>query len=181
MPEKENETTVWKIQRYVSEERVLVSLLRTPSHCDVDAVMAEAMQKRKQFKVHVDFDGAQKTWRNNKTKKYCKSPRGQIVMTGFQYECLPYEEAKKKVHALGLKDVVEWRRWSRSPERPLDIPISPESTYENAGWKGMADWLGNRKKKRGSKLEKNEEENEDKKKDNERNNINNESIESQPH
>ena len=164
--EKENETTVWKIQRYVSEEeRVFVTLLRTPTHCDVDAAMAKAKhKKRKQFDVDVDFDGAQKAWRDNKIIEWDKNHRGQTIMTGFQYKCLPYEEAKKKVHALGLKDAVEWRRWSRSPERPLDIPIIPWKTYKNAGWKGMADWLGIGKKKLGSKLEKNEEENEDKKK-----------------
>ena len=138
-------------------------------------------KKRKQFDVDVDFDGAQKAWRDNKIIEWDKNHRGQTIMTGFQYKCLPYEEAKKKVHALGLKDAVEWRRWSRSPERPLDIPIIPWKTYKNAGWKGMADWLGIGKKKLGSKLEKNEEENEDKKKDNEKNNMKNKSMESLPH
>ena len=86
MPEKKNETTVWKIQRCVLQERVFLALLRTPSHCDVDAAMAKAMQKRKQFKVHMDFDASQEAWRNNKIIKYSKNVQGQTVMTGFQYK-----------------------------------------------------------------------------------------------
>ena len=39
-------------------------------------------------------------------------------------EFLPYEEAKKVVNALGLKNQDDWRRWSRT-ERPPDIPSNP--------------------------------------------------------
>ena len=57
---------------------------------------------------------------------------------------LPYEEAKKVVNALGLKSWDDWWRWSRT-ERPPDIPSAPWQTYKNAGWNGLADWLGKKK------------------------------------
>ena len=54
---------------------------------------------------------------------------------------LPYEEAKKVVNALGLKNQDDWKRWSCT-ERPPDIPGNPWISYKNAGWNGFADWLG---------------------------------------
>ena len=58
---------------------------------------------------------------------------------------LPYEEAKKVVNALGLKGWNDWCRWART-ERPPDIPSNPWETYKNAGWNGLADWLGKKKR-----------------------------------
>eukprot|EP00944_MAST-04C_sp_MAST-4C-sp1_P003293 g3293.t1 len=58
---------------------------------------------------------------------------------------LPYEEAKKVVNALGLKSRVDWRRWSRTERPPDIIPSHPEKIYKNAGWNGLADWLGKKK------------------------------------
>ena len=59
-------------------------------------------------------------------------------------EFLPYEEAKKVVNALGLKSRDDWKRWSCA-ERPPD-PSSPWRSYKNAGWNGLADWLGKKKR-----------------------------------
>ena len=38
-------------------------------------------------------------------------------------------------------------RWSRT-ERPPDIPSAPWRTYKNAGWNGLADWLGKKKRQK---------------------------------
>ena len=46
---------------------------------------------------------------------------------------LPYEEAKKVVNALGLKNQDDWKRWSCT-KRPSDIPGNPWINYKNAGW-----------------------------------------------
>jgi superfamily II DNA or RNA helicase len=60
----------------------------------------------------------------------------------------PFKEAKEFVHELGLKTVLEWRElaYGRPSKRkatlPPDIPVTPESVYENIGWKGYGDWLG---------------------------------------
>ena len=55
---------------------------------------------------------------------------------------LPFEEAKKKVHALGLESWNEWQDWSKSGRRPTNIPANPLVMYRDAGWISMPDWLG---------------------------------------
>ena len=58
---------------------------------------------------------------------------------------LPFEEAKRVVHALGLKNYDDWSRWSRT-KRPPEIPSAPWRSYKNAGWNGLEDWLGKKKR-----------------------------------
>lgn len=55
---------------------------------------------------------------------------------------LSYHDAKAFVHQLNLKSGEEWIKYSKSGEKPIDIPSSPEGTYKNSGWLGMGDWLG---------------------------------------
>ena len=85
-----------------------------------------------------------------------KIPRLESIKTGWNgfadwlgkkkwSKFLPYEEAKKVVNALGLKNQDDWQRWSRT-ERPPDIPSNPWKIYKNAGWNGLADWLGKKKR-----------------------------------
>jgi superfamily II DNA or RNA helicase len=54
----------------------------------------------------------------------------------------PFEEAREYARLLGLKNHDEWREFSRSEERPADIPASPDQVYAGKGWKGWGDWLG---------------------------------------
>jgi hypothetical protein len=54
----------------------------------------------------------------------------------------PLEEAREFVRRLGLKNYNEWRAWSRSTERPKNIPSAPREVYSREGWKGFGDWLG---------------------------------------
>ena len=65
---------------------------------------------------------------------------GQIH--GKYREYLPYEEARDFVHSLGLKTQAEWRDYSKSGSKPLNIPGNPNKIYENDGWTGTGDWLG---------------------------------------
>ncbi|MBT7317202.1 MAG: DEAD/DEAH box helicase family protein [Lentimicrobiaceae bacterium] len=53
-----------------------------------------------------------------------------------------YDKAKKYVHKLKLKNSSEWRKYSKSLEKPHDIPASPEKVYKNSGWNGFGEWLG---------------------------------------
>jgi hypothetical protein len=55
-----------------------------------------------------------------------------------------FEEARKFVQSLNLKGQKEWREYSKSNNRPDDIPSAPEQVYKNKGWSGMGDWLGTR-------------------------------------
>ena len=57
-------------------------------------------------------------------------------------EYLPFEQARKSVRSLGLKNFTEWRIWSASDDRPIDIPSNPRSHYQDAGWISLGDWLG---------------------------------------
>jgi hypothetical protein len=41
-----------------------------------------------------------------------------------------------------LNSVKEWTEYSKSGERPIDIPSNPQNTYKNKGWQGWADFLG---------------------------------------
>ena len=53
-----------------------------------------------------------------------------------------FEEARDYVRSLGLKSQKEWQEWSKSGNRPPDIPSHPERDYKGEGWKGYVDFLG---------------------------------------
>jgi len=59
---------------------------------------------------------------------------------------LPFKEARKFVHTLGLQSPAEWRKYCkgeiRGKARPNDIPSSPDQKYKNKGWVNWGDWLG---------------------------------------
>ena len=55
----------------------------------------------------------------------------------------PFEEARKFARSLKLKNQDEWMEYSKSDERPSDIPTNPHNAYKNDGWKSLGDFLGN--------------------------------------
>ena len=46
------------------------------------------------------------------------------------------------VRELGLTSEKEWKEWSKSGQRPSNIPSCPHQVYRDAGWVSMPDWLG---------------------------------------
>jgi superfamily II DNA or RNA helicase len=56
----------------------------------------------------------------------------------------PFDLAKLFVHSLNLKTLNEWKEFCKSGKKPEDIPSNPNRTYQNTGWKGYRDWLGNK-------------------------------------
>jgi len=54
----------------------------------------------------------------------------------------PFEEAKQFVISLNLHSERDWIKFTKSKEKPNDIPVSPAKVYKNNGWKSMGDWLG---------------------------------------
>ncbi len=59
---------------------------------------------------------------------------------------LPFEEAKRYVHTLGLREYYDWQNYINGhylnlPLKPLDIPKSPNYVYKREGWSDWADWL----------------------------------------
>ena len=55
---------------------------------------------------------------------------------------LPFEEALVFVRSLGLKSTTEWCAWSKSGQRPANIPRCPDKVYRHGGWQGHGHWLG---------------------------------------
>ena len=54
----------------------------------------------------------------------------------------PFEEAKQFAISLNLQGESDWRKFTKSKEKPKDIPVDPAAAYKNNGWKSMGDWLG---------------------------------------
>ena len=52
-----------------------------------------------------------------------------------------FPDARKFVQSLELKSGQEWREYTKSGNRPSDIPTTPARVYKNE-WKGMGDWCG---------------------------------------
>jgi hypothetical protein len=61
---------------------------------------------------------------------------------GGQGAMLPFAAARTIVRKLTLKSKKEWRAWSKSGQRPSNIPSLPSSTYRDDGWISLPDWLG---------------------------------------
>lgn len=53
-----------------------------------------------------------------------------------------FAEARSLARGLGLKNLKDWRKYSKSGKKPFDIPCHPERIYGDKGWKSMGDWLG---------------------------------------
>ena len=58
--------------------------------------------------------------------------------------------AKVYVHTLQLKSWREWTEWSKSGQRPVNIPSRPSQMYRDEGWVSMPDWLGYKGARRGA-------------------------------
>ena len=54
----------------------------------------------------------------------------------------PFEEARRYAWGLGLKSKKQWHEWSKSGQRPPDIPSNPEQVYKEEGWLSWGDFLG---------------------------------------
>jgi len=52
-----------------------------------------------------------------------------------------FEEARKFVRSLGLKNEKEWNKICKTEKIPNDIPRNPRRTYKK-NWRGSGDWLG---------------------------------------
>jgi hypothetical protein len=64
---------------------------------------------------------------------------------GKQYDMLPFTEGRAFARRLGLKGQRGWKEWSKSEQRPSDIPGRPDRVYRDDGWVSWPDWLGNGK------------------------------------
>jgi len=65
---------------------------------------------------------------------------GTIAPQNKEYR--EFKEARRFVRRLKLKNNMEWRSYSKSSDKPHDIPATPERIYLNKGWEGYGNWLG---------------------------------------
>ena len=63
-----------------------------------------------------------------------------VACKNRQYRSL--EDARNFVRSLHLKKQEDWQIYSKSGNKPSDIPSAPWRVYADEGWVGMADWLG---------------------------------------
>ena len=54
----------------------------------------------------------------------------------------PFLKAREYSRKLNLNTILEWREWTKTPARPVDIPTNPQRSYKDDGWAGWPDWLG---------------------------------------
>ena len=55
---------------------------------------------------------------------------------------LPFELARMQARTLNLKSRAEWLVYSKSNQRPENMPSSPDVYYKNNGWVSWRNWLG---------------------------------------
>ena len=66
---------------------------------------------------------------------------GTGVVASFNREYSSFEQARKFVHSLGIKNQSEWWKYCKSEKKPKDIPSNPAEVYKK-DWKNWGDWLG---------------------------------------
>jgi superfamily II DNA or RNA helicase len=55
---------------------------------------------------------------------------------------VPFEEARRLVHNLGVQSGAEFYAVARLGELPAGVPKDPQAAYRNSGWKGWGDFVG---------------------------------------
>jgi len=70
-----------------------------------------------------------------------------VIIAPINKTFLPFEEARKFVRGLNLKNKKDWKKYSKGelgekPPRPYNIPSCPETIYKDKGWINLGDWLG---------------------------------------
>ena len=72
-----------------------------------------------------------------------------IIKQGF----LSYDDAKRYVSSLGIRNSYEWNIYSKSGKRPYYLPSTPDRSYKESGWVSWEEWLGHKieRKHRNSK------------------------------
>jgi len=64
---------------------------------------------------------------------------GRVANRNKKYRT--FEESRKLVHLLKLKNVEEWNQYCTSGNKPDEIPNNPQRTYKQ-DWISWGDWLG---------------------------------------
>ena len=65
---------------------------------------------------------------------------GYIAVRNRDY--MSFSQARRFARTKKFKSQKEWFAFTKSKQRPADIPVDPSKRYKNEGWKGWGDWLG---------------------------------------
>eukprot|EP00947_MAST-08B_sp_MAST-8B-sp1_P006158 g6158.t1 len=57
-------------------------------------------------------------------------------------QMISFIAARDIVRKLELKSQKEWREWSKSGQRPSNVPSLPSEVYKGKGWVSYPDWMG---------------------------------------
>jgi len=82
------------------------------------------------------------TYKNNKEWKGYGDFLGTENIHPKNMIFLSFEEAKKFVIKLKFRNVIEWKKYSKSEKKPNNIPSNPYTFYKNKGWTNWREWLG---------------------------------------
>ena len=68
---------------------------------------------------------------------------GHWLGTGNQLakDFLPFKDALLVARSIRLASNREWQAWSKSGERPANVPSKPDHVYRHTGWLGWEHWL----------------------------------------
>lgn len=53
-----------------------------------------------------------------------------------------FEDTRIFAQSLEFKNQAEWRKWTKSTQKPDDIPAYPDEVYAKEGWQGWGNFLG---------------------------------------
>lgn len=114
-----------------------------------DFVRSLKLKNRTEWRRYLESSGRSDRIPTSPDKFYANSGWqnfGDWLGTGnaatFNRQFRPFNAAREFVRSLKLKNSAEWYSYSKSEEKPADIPAAPHHNYKNQGWLGMGDWLG---------------------------------------
>ena len=71
---------------------------------------------------------------------------GDWLGTGFvsfqSREYLPFKEARKYVRSLHFQNTAQFKKWTKTKNKPPNITTTPHITYKDKGWISWIDFLG---------------------------------------
>jgi hypothetical protein len=80
--------------------------------------------------------------RNNEWKSF-PDFLGARTIAPQNREYRDFESACEYVRQQGFQGVAAWKKFTRSGQKPDNIPANPDIVYKDKGWKGYPDFLGN--------------------------------------
>ena len=67
----------------------------------------------------------------------------RVLEAGETKPWLPFAEARAFVWTLKLESHADWQEYSKSGNRPINIPSSPDKVYGgDKGWVSFPEWMG---------------------------------------